>query len=139
MLRTSEPRRERLEISRDAAGNFAVVNGLGATVKDLWIADASGRVARASAIAPGARAVTVLVAGMTAVNSGMHTLRSYYEDENWWTDMTGVARSRVPTGILRRGTYVAVLDGAPFIDKGLSRRAKVQAASLVIGIMEQGQ
>src|SRR5215510_464343 len=55
-FRKGETRRERLTIRQEGDGAISVVNGLGADVRELWLADRNGKIYSASGIRAGAEA-----------------------------------------------------------------------------------
>ena len=109
-VRKSERRRERLKLRRGPDG-VAAVNGLGAPVLRLALADVDGRLFATEEIAPGAEAALAPRPG----EPRGRLLRHVY-GRNWVEGIRDVA-SR-PTAYLKPGTYVAVLDGNPFVEQG---------------------
>ena len=57
-VRKSESRRERLTVTKEANGRLRVVNGLGAAIESLWIADGDGGVWKGVNLAAGASLIT---------------------------------------------------------------------------------
>jgi hypothetical protein len=130
MLRKNEPRAERVTVRRDPDGSLTLVNGLGADIHQLWLADARGRIYRAADVPAGGKGVLKRVGGKAAGDAG--TLRGLFESD--WTTLY----QRVTLGpgqFLRPGCYLAVLESAPFIEEALAG-ARRQARSLVYGLMK---
>jgi hypothetical protein len=127
-LRKVEPRRERLEISRNDDGSLTVVNGLGAAVERLLIADADGETFE----------VTELAAGGSAAARRTELSRS----PEWFIQdaATGYLASDLqrdirngPDDWLIDGGYVALLDESPFLDPGIADLKQHDAQSVVLG------
>ncbi len=125
--RKSESRRERLTLRPSADGPPAVVNGLGAPVRTLVLADADGRVYRAETIDPGAEAA---LAPTTLTPQGT-TLRGVYRSD-WLQGLRQMEQE--PQTYLRPGTYVAVLEENPFVETGLRGAVGGNCRTLVYGI-----
>jgi hypothetical protein len=130
MLRKNEARRERVTVRRDGK-SLTAVNGLGADVHKLWVADAAGRVYTADNIPAGGEAVLTPTEAQASGNAG--TLRNLFESD-WTTHFERVTKK--PEAYLRPGCYVAALESAPFIEEILSG-ARRKARSLVYGIMKE--
>lgn len=131
--RKVEPRRERIRVSRDNGG-LRAVNGLGADIVELWLADEAGRIHRGERIAAGResalRPTDVTVA---AAANRSESARRFLASEEWaagWPALTGA-----PTAALRPGEYLAVLDGSPFLESGLDGRQNARRRALVLGAL----
>jgi hypothetical protein len=129
-VRKSERRRERLKIRRNADG-LAVVNGLGADAVRLTVADFDNRLYTVEDLAAGAEAP---LAARPGTPSGMFLREAY--TRNWVRTIRHLAET--PTSYLRPGTYVAVLDGNPFVEQGLAGATQRDCLTVVYGIMERG-
>ena len=81
VLRKSEDRTERLAVSKDGGG-LTATNGLGAAVRELWLADAGGRVYYAGPVAADGQAALVRQWGEAAGQP--ETLRLAYAGD--WLD-----------------------------------------------------
>ena len=132
-LRKSETRRERLTITKNANGTFNVVNGLGANIETLWFADAQGTLHRAQNLAAGAP-VLLERTETHLVEVDKMSMRQRFQSK--WLDTIEKA-PKEPERHLRAGHYLAVLDGAPFIEQGLSNLRERRARTLVYGIPAQ--
>jgi len=132
MIRRSESRRERMVINRAPDGSLSVVNGLGADVRRLWLADKDGRVYEAKDIKAGATAGLTLAVPKKLASGKVQDLRKPYTDD--WTSMMKSVTN--PSSLLRPGCYLAVLDSCPFIEEGLRGVKERRAEALVYGIMK---
>ena len=156
VIRKSEPRRERLQLERAADGTLTVVNGLGANVKTLWLADAQGRLHEATAIAAGAKS-TLIATGEIIARGPLPDLSKFVHDpinqissrsledlkprlrpDVYFAELeTGQwLKSFQPQLWLRPGVYFAELEGSPFVESALPGATKSRASSLVIGLLE---
>ncbi len=134
-LRKSETRRERLTVSASDQSSMTVVNGLGAPIRSVFVAREDGIVFSGSNI-PAGKEAKLQPTSFTVANTArqMDYLRS-----NFTTDWLGLP-GRLTTdrlNFLRRNTYLAELEGCPFIEKGLDDVETVKAESVVFGIMKK--
>lgn len=129
MVRKSEMRRERLVFRQAADGSLAVVNGLGADIRRLWFADQNGQSYSAGHIKAGAEGVLGLNPGSTSV--AIDELRNIYVSA-WIGKMLSL--EEFPRQFLHPGCYIAMLDGNPFIERGLEKTKASKATSIVYGI-----
>ena len=130
-LRKAETRRERLEFENQN-GQTTVVNGLGATIKNLWLADGDSHVFVATNISAGQKftlpASTVLL--KKEEQQGAHGL----------LEKCG-ARAEITDGtpFLQPNTYVAELDTNPFLENGLGAKAqsaRTRSKAVVFGALD---
>jgi hypothetical protein len=133
-LREVEVRRERLQLVNDN-GKLQIVNGLGAPIKSLWLADADGKIYHASNVAAGEK---------SALISDNHSVSSKLGAEGLNRDL-GFTISRADdlnssaSTYLLPDTYVATLDGNPFIENALGSAAsakRTKTAGVVFGMLE---
>ena len=132
-LRKSETRRERLQIE-GRAGQWAAVNGLGAPIKSLWFADADGIIYRADNVAAGQRAG---FAGTGASSTNGLGAEGLFRDLGFAADQDFLGNN--PKKYLLPGTYIAELDGNPFIENALGPAAspkRTRTAAVVYGILD---
>jgi hypothetical protein len=130
-VRKSETRRERLNI-RQAGNEARLVNGLGADIAQIWWADANGKIHSAENIAAGAQAslrATELKASGTPTR-----LREAYKGD-WLKEFS--AFTDKPQDVLMPNSYLAVLNGAPFVEEGLKDVKMRSARNLVYGVSDQ--
>ena len=133
-LRKSETRRERLEIE-GRAGQWDAVNGLGAPIKSLWFADADGKIYRAENVAAGQKASLLAASG--AANATSSGVEGLVHEIGFAADKDFVGENAKK--YLLPGTYIAKLDGNPFIENALGAAAspkRTRAAAVVYGILE---
>ena len=134
-MRKLETRRERLQLE-NAGGHLSVINGLGAPVESLWLADRSGKVYTGLKIAagqPGSLSPSPLPLEAGSA-SGVRALLEKLGPTPGMTNLSSLA-----TSCLRPGTYLAVLDSSPFLENGLGPKAgsaRIEARTLVYGILE---
>lgn len=128
-LRKSQTRRVRISLRRSE--QLTAVNGLGAQIQRLYLADTDGKVYTASDIQPGAAAT--LTAGSIKPVGRNNTLREFYRSE--WTGIVNDFDNR-PGKYLRPGTYIAILDGTPFVEEGLAGATPRKCRSVVYGILD---
>ncbi|MEI9864630.1 MAG: hypothetical protein WDN00_08770 [Limisphaerales bacterium] len=133
-LRKSETRRERLQVVMEN-GQLSVVNGLGAPVKSLWLADSTGKIFQAKNIAAGQKG------GLALSKQSADTGKS--DTEALFTAIGYTAQPESWNGnaekYLRPGTYLAVLDGNPFIENALGSSAspkRTKSSAVVYGILD---
>ena len=128
--RKVEPRRERLRVAREG-DRLRVVNGLGADIASLWLADRDGRIHQGVRIPAGAEALLDL-RGLRATASPRYTGFYCLGGEPWaaaWETLTND-----PAAALRPGEYLALLDDSPFLETGLEGRLKAQRRARVLGV-----
>jgi len=136
-VRKAETRRERLNITVSDDGSITVVNGLGARITALYLADAKGRIHTASVIEPGAQAVLkpsqehFRPAGAEGLER-LHTrLRGNPVHSTDFNASTFVVA-------LQPNSYLADLDGAPFVEAALDGAEEGKSRSVVYGIFGGG-
>ena len=122
--------RERLNFRTNSNG-IEVVNGLGAKVVEVVYADGVGQVYTAGPIAAGETAT--MNKSTDRASAGPGGWRTLYAGE--WVGPGGSIgqATRSATKLLRPGTYVAVLDGEPFLESGLDKPTSRESESVVIG------
>ncbi|MBO0859429.1 MAG: hypothetical protein J2P21_13290 [Chloracidobacterium sp.] len=129
-FRKSETRRERLTIRREGDIAISVVNGLGADVHALWLADRDGKVYSASGIQAGAEA-KLTPAPLTPADNPSG-LRELFASNFWPGKMKEVAAN--PRYFLAPGCYMATLDASPFVEEGLKNVRTRKGSSLIYGL-----
>jgi hypothetical protein len=132
-LRKSEPRRERLQLERNDRGQYLIVNGLGASIQLLRLADFSGREYGASNVTAGARILLNPLAATHIAASDQELLRDLYRHSTWGP--VDAVWQRLATNSLLPGTYQARLSSSPFIEDGLSARAHARRQQVVVGML----
>lgn len=131
-LRRSEIKRlERLPVSKEGNGTLMVTNQLGATIANLWLADDQGKIYTAEAVPVGQRvALTPWKSPGKILNK---TLRQMYQGGNW-ANVTNW-NAEYDLGLVRPGTYLAVLDSSPFLEPSLRGSDVKPTPSVVLGMM----
>ena len=130
-LRKSETRRERLELE-NVNGQLSVVNGLGAPIQTLWLADGDSRIYTITNLAAGQK--VFLPASTTSLKrSEEYGARALLEKCGPQANLTDA------TTFLRPNTYIAELEANPFLENGLGPKAKTartRSHAVVYGILE---
>ena len=129
-IRQSETRRERVQFEKQADGGWAVVNGLGAPLKSVTFRDRGNEVWNGGAIAAGAKAM--LNKTEWGAPQSVHHLRNVYQSGAWFAGSNIVGRLERD---LQPGTYMAIVESTPFMEKGLSGNSHLKADSVVVGIL----
>ena len=133
-LRKSETRRERIQVVNDH-GRLQVVNGLGVPIQSLWVADADMNFYVAKNVAAGGPAVlTPSRRSETANQTGPDGLLQAIT----YTASTDQLTNDAATFLIPN-SYIAVLDGNPFIENALGSAAsakRTKSSSVVFGILE---
>jgi len=133
-LRKSETRRERIQVINEN-GQLQVLNGLGAPIKSLWITDANLNFYKADNVAAGQKAGLILSkAPQTSEKSGANGL---LHDISFAAHPDGLKENSGK--YLLPNTYIAVLDGNPFIENALgaaSSPKRTKSSAVVFGILE---
>lgn len=132
-VRRSEERSERLVVAERGSNSVEVVNALGAPVRRLWLNDGRGGVYSAEGLAPGEkRLLTVSPASAKAQPEAVQKVRAFYDSASPGWGLAAALKTALPHPGPR--TYVAVLDGCPFLENPLrDRQAKESAEALVAG------
>lgn len=131
-VRKVEPRRERLPLRREG-GHLVAVNGLGSELRELWVADDSGTVYKATNVAAGKE--IVLTATDVKLDPGVRDPALLYTAPGVWpTYFNRIAAQ--PRSVLLPNTYVAVLKKSPFVEAALARPTKTTAEGVVIGLVK---
>jgi hypothetical protein len=134
-VRKSELRRERVALQREADGRWSMVNGLGATIRQFWYADAKGQIHEAENIAPGAR--TMLAPTEKECQVQPKTMQSIFSNRGWTfaaSQVTDFPQQLLrPNAYLRPGTYLAEVDDSPFLEIALQSARTRKLHALVMG------
>ena len=132
-LRKSETRRERIQIVNEN-GKLQIINSLGANIKSVWVADADMKFYEASSVVAGQKAGLISSVSDSATNDkgGAEAL---LRDISFAARADGLAARKY----LQPNTYIAVLDGNPFIENALgsaSKPKRTKTSAVVFGILE---
>jgi hypothetical protein len=134
-LRRSGTSRERIEISKEN-GSLQIVNGLGAPIRSLWLADANMNFYRVNNVPAGQK--TGLIPGKQSQaleKSGPIGLKRDLSFGAAGADnlASGAQKYLMPN------TYIAVLDQNPFLEDALSQNPNpkhTRSVAVVFGILE---
>jgi len=135
-LRKSGVGRERIQVIEEN-GKREIINGLGAPVKSLWYADADMNLYEAENIAAGDKAGLIPLKPARVLER--HGVQGLLQDISY------VAKPEAMTGpekYLTPNTYIAVLDGNPFIENALgasSSPKRTKSSSVVFGILDPSE
>ncbi len=132
-VRRNETRRERLVLRHDTDGRQYATNSLGARVIQVWLADTQGTVYHTEDIAAGQSQELTKHSAWTRRQAAPGACQ---EDTRRWHGHIEEIERHVGE-LLRPGTYVAQLEGNPFMEQGLKTGEVIQADCIVIGIMEK--
>jgi hypothetical protein len=133
-LRKSETRRERIQIVNEN-GKMQVVNGLGTPIKSLWVAAPDTGFYVASNIPAGQMAL--LSAAKNAQGAGKFGVAGLLRDVGFTASTNYLDPDA--SKYLKPGTYIAVLDGNPFIENALGLPAgakRTKASAVVYGVLD---
>lgn len=134
MCRQNTIRRERLVVSATETGALEAVNGLGAEIDSLWLRDAEGQFHHAGQIAAGQRMTLTPESGKQGT-ANLKMLRGLFSND-YFEAKLGLAET--PHLYMIPGSYVAVLNGTPFMEHGLGdEKINLNARGVVYGILER--
>ena len=134
-LRKPETRRERIQVINEN-GKMQIVNGLGAQIKSLWVADADMNFYEANNVAAGQKAGLILSKqSSTSEKSGAQGLKQDFG----FTILRADGLNDSAGKYLLPNSYIAVLDGNPFIENALGSVAspkRTKSSAVVFGILD---
>ncbi len=133
-LRKSETRRERIQLVNEN-GKLQIVNGLGAPIKSLWLADADMKLYEAGSVDAGQKAG--LIPSKLDPQAGRGGPARLWREIGFAANPDSVIANA--QNFLLPNTYIAVLDGNPFIENALgsaSSRKRTRTSCVVFGILE---
>jgi hypothetical protein len=132
LVRKNQMRRERVKITAEN-DKVEALNGLGVDINQLWYCDDKGRIYAAENIAAGAKA-GLEPKGMSISSPESDALRRVFSS-SWLSGSDDMARQ--PQRYLRFHSYIAVLDGAPFVEQPLKNPKSRNLKSVVIGLLNE--
>lgn len=135
MARKSEPRLERVAITRGRDGTMSAVNQLGVDVPKLWYADEQGQLFAAGPVAAGARA-TLEPTGERLEGRKAKTAARAIFGGDWARCFPTVLGA--PKNYLSPRSYLAQLDDSPFLEDGLRNARTRKCHSFVLGFPREG-
>lgn len=127
-VRKAQACRLRLELDKAPDGTIRAVNGLGARILELRLADAEGRIWSAGRIPAGETATLERTAG--TCHGTPEAPRSLYRGD--WSEAPSAALE-APAKLLQPGTYLAWLSDDPFLEPGLQKIGERRVEALVYG------
>ena len=136
-LRKSGVGRERIQVIHEN-GKREIINGLGAPVKSLWYADADMNIYQATDVEAGQKGGLIPSSQSSpAEDAGPNGLLRQIGYTTSPDKLPGIAAK-----YLKRNTYIAVLDGNPFIENGLGAAAspkRTKSSAVVFGILDPSE
>jgi hypothetical protein len=135
-IRKSETRRERIQLEGTGA-QLAVVNGLGAPIHSLWLADGAGRIFTATNVAAGQKVKLTLSSQNPQLWRSAGSVQAL-ADKIGFNQLGDYAFTNA-FEYLSPDSYIAELEGNPFLENGLgarSKSARTKARSVVYGLLE---
>ncbi|HEX3626420.1 MAG TPA: hypothetical protein VH280_13465 [Verrucomicrobiae bacterium] len=137
-LRRSGTSRERIVLSTEN-GSLQIVNGLGAPIRSLWLADAKMNFYQANNVPAGQKTGMIPAKQSQPLDqSGPTGLRRDLGFGAVGADKLGSGAQRY----LMPNTYIAVLDENPFLENGLSAHSspkRTKSIAVIFGILENSQ
>jgi len=135
-IRKHERRRERLAVHALPDGTLSAVNGLGADITRLWLADSQGHIydsGQATIKAGAAVTLQLVQPGKSASGCTENITREFWA--GWNVNKTASALERRIPELLMASTYLAVMDDSPFVEKPLKCRTKRVSSATVYGFL----
>jgi hypothetical protein len=136
-LRKAETRRERIQVVSEN-GKLQIINSLGAPIKSLWFADADLNVYQAANIAAGDKGG--LIPARQLPSGGKSGPNGLLRDLGFSAPSAALTNSA--GGYLLPNTYIAVLDGNPFIENALGAAAspkRTKSSAVVFGVLDAAE
>ncbi len=133
LVRKSQRRRERLAVHEAKDGSLSVVNGLGADVVRLRLADAEGTVWATNQTIPAGGKARLQVMPKQTVKTNP-SLNLVYTGS--WLKLNRFTGSNI-NRLLHRGGYVALVDGTPFLEPGAEGLKVKKDLSIVVGVIKR--
>jgi hypothetical protein len=134
-VRKNEDRLERLIVRKKSDDAIRVVNALGADIKKLWLADASGRVYEGPYISAGAEVeIQLPIKGARASGKGPADLRKLILRAPGEYNIDEFPFDADTSELLAPGTYLAVLSDSPFIESPMAGVSLAGSPAVVYGI-----
>jgi hypothetical protein len=134
-LRRSGTSRERIEVSNEN-GSLQIVNGLGAPIRSLWLADANMNFYQVNDIPAGQKTGLIPAKQSASLDkSGPEGMKRDLGFQANGADGLGTAAQ----SYLMPNTYIAVLDGNPFVENALTsdpNLKRTKSVAVVYGILE---
>ena len=132
-IRKVEPRRERLPVRREG-GQLIAVNGLGAAIDELRVADDTGAIFIARNVPAGKEVVLTPAGSHVSANVADPVAALFAGPTVWSTYYSRVSAN--PNQILQPNTYVAVVQRSPFVEAALAKPTKTTSEAVIVGVMK---
>lgn len=136
-IRKNEDRRERLSVEKNADGTLKIVNALGADIRRLCLADSSGRIFETTDIPAGAERTLTADKNKTASNNVDFVPGKISLVSSWLHTFRGINDAWILSDVISPGTYIALLDQSPFIERPLEGATVEDTAAIVYGISKE--
>lgn len=131
LVRKAEPRRERVPISIEG-GRVTALNGLGVPISRLLYAADDGRIYEGRDIAPGRKALLADTRLSVKKDASLSPLIAHTAGE--WATLPDRVKTNAMS-YLRAGTYIAVVDRSPFLERPLDKTTSEAAQSTIFGLV----
>jgi hypothetical protein len=113
--------------------SLVLTNMLGVSIKSLTLADEKGRLYTAENVLEGEK--TVLVPTKNRVNTAPNAWRSLvYASANDWATAMKATPGKAEQLLVPR-SYLAVVEGSPFLEQGMKGARERPTPSYVLGLM----
>jgi hypothetical protein len=131
LVRKPQACSDHVVIQKAADGSWKVTNRLSAGIDSLWYADRDGRLFRSGPVAAGATAA--LAPGGEPAQGATNSLQRLYSGS--WLGLPDKLAA-APRDVLRPGCYLALVDGAPYVESALRNAQARRSRSVVYGILK---
>jgi len=133
-IRKSEIRRERLQVNFGGENPLSVLNGFNERIGRAVVADGDGRLYECRDVAAGSRTPLVPLDESARATGRPGFLRDIYLQSDKWS-RTLSAITNAPATYMAPGTYVALLEGSPFVESGLRGNTKGKSVAVILGVL----
>lgn len=131
-IRKPEGRRERLPLRQAADGSLSALNGLGAPIRKLWYVSPQGTLYQQEGFAAGEEKKLIALRSFMPPTPRRYLLRRFYSRDDPIAKLLSD-----PEQYLSAGTYIAELEGSPFLESGLPSPKTRDLKSIVFGISRE--
>jgi hypothetical protein len=133
LLRKCVTQEERRITVRREGASLLVSNRLGADIRTLYLADEKGQLHHASDVPAGHE--VALKRDPRRLKPSAAGWREIYRDAKWPPQAGWEKQLKNPEATLHPRTYLAEVDGSPFLEQGLDGAKVREQTSLVLGVM----
>lgn len=143
IVRKSDVRRERIIFKAPKPGSATMVNGLGAYIKHIYVVDHRGLCYQADNIKVGEKRTLKESTRLSGSPPSRSTLRTFFTSEQkgkgadskyWLQNIEKMEQT--PREYLHPGTYIAVINDSPFVEKALQHTKTSNLQAVIYGILE---